>query len=754
MVLIEVLKQLNNIYNFKEYDYELREIFLKLRNKEFYNDKEIYVNNILKLIEVDYSNMDFQTKKDELVNNIGWISLNQHRKFKELWVARYISEEVSWNNLWNKFYEEARGTAFEIENFTIINRTPNKFYNYGEVRLPKEVVHEWIDNAVRMEFSNKEDGSFIAMGFYKGELIVNTPGSFQSKEALVAYQMLTNEEKYKKLIKYIHDNPKQTLCAEFIHPQHAILIDYKNLKDIILHTIVNKENGIVSMYSDVAKLAQSLNVSSATIEFNDFSCIKYIGKEHFKGTEKEGWVGIIEHKNGSKLMVKIKCEDYCNLHSYLSKLQNPKHILKLVIEDKLDDIIAKIDNPSVREKVLKTAKFISNTLKELSKTSFSNASQIIENINFDALYQYSKVIHLVKNNDLASLEYNITKSDYNLILQELEKKLQKYSEKFGNKNIKEILDIQEVNDFSFNLKDNLEMMLQRRFIDKIVEHVDNFLKGNFQNKKHDIQQYAQIVFDKLHANMDNLVKRLNDYKKQKSRFQMKIKSYPKSIEKILKELENYKFNINDFIKNINLDIKETKSFDVKLYNLYKQNLVTAEEYLNYCLNQKDITIIDREQILLFANTIEDNYFIEADLIEYNILFEENIKNIVNPKTYSTIDVIKEVRKIIYQEYIDKSYDVAFKIFKDIEINKEAVKTHFEYNQKIIKNFKSLNKIDSHYARKVIDNAYLYQSKRKMIEVLNEMVTKDNDKIRYEMLKGEIYQLFIDFNKNNESVLFE
>jgi hypothetical protein len=87
-----------------------------------------------------------------------------------IYVLKY-KKAVFYDNLWNDFLEECRGTIVD-EDFNVVSRPFTKIYNYGvEAKAPV------LADDVKVTAYRKANGFMVAMTWYKGDILVSTTGS-------------------------------------------------------------------------------------------------------------------------------------------------------------------------------------------------------------------------------------------------------------------------------------------------------------------------------------------------------------------------------------------------------------------------------------------------------------------------------------------------------------------------------------------------------------------------------------------------
>lgn len=104
-----------------------------------------------------------------------------------LFVLKY-KRNVFYDNLWNDYLEECRGTIVD-KDFNVISRPFTKIYNYGvEDRSPK------LADDARVTAFRKVNGFMCAVTWYNGDILVSTTGSTDNDYVNMARELLDIEK--------------------------------------------------------------------------------------------------------------------------------------------------------------------------------------------------------------------------------------------------------------------------------------------------------------------------------------------------------------------------------------------------------------------------------------------------------------------------------------------------------------------------------------------------------------------------------
>lgn len=118
-------------------------------------------------------------------DNSGLVTCKQ-TSYEGVFVLKY-KRKVFYDNLWNEFLEECRGTLVDAD-YNIISRPFTKIYNYGvEENAPK------LDDSTKVIAFRKINGFMIAVTWYNDDILVSTTGSTDSEFVKLAYDLIDVE---------------------------------------------------------------------------------------------------------------------------------------------------------------------------------------------------------------------------------------------------------------------------------------------------------------------------------------------------------------------------------------------------------------------------------------------------------------------------------------------------------------------------------------------------------------------------------
>ena len=255
------------------------------------------------------------------------------------------------------------------------------------------MIIEKIKNAKCVEISDKMDGSMQSARWYNNEIIMSGSQSIdkeQSWRLADGYNMLIND---KQCVKMIIAHSEYTYIFEYISLKDAHVVNYtkeqeglyllgmrniytggqlsyKKVKEYAEHFNVKMEDeagqdakvlavptnkGQLS-YKKVKEYAEHFNVKVTKLFDKTFDEIM-ADVDKYKSHEKEGYVMNIDGH-----YVKIKTNDYVQIHKVLSNISSINLIIKAIADDTFDDLISKVPD-SYRWRVDRVAKLVLNYIE-------------------------------------------------------------------------------------------------------------------------------------------------------------------------------------------------------------------------------------------------------------------------------------------------------------------------------------------------------------------------------------------------------
>jgi hypothetical protein len=165
-----------------------------------------------------------------------------------MYVLKY-TKKVFFNNLWNRFLEECRGTIVDSE-FNLISYPFTKIYNYG---IDENSISLSDDALVRT--MEKINGFMVACTWHNGELLVSTTGSTTSPYVTLALETIGNA--LYRFNSVCEAYPHMTFMFECVHPADPHIIP--EIPGMYLLGMRKKEWHSPILIDDVASLAAEFN---------------------------------------------------------------------------------------------------------------------------------------------------------------------------------------------------------------------------------------------------------------------------------------------------------------------------------------------------------------------------------------------------------------------------------------------------------------------------------------------------------------
>ena len=381
--------------------------------------KKDYTKHFGISLDIDFKLMIEMMKKHMLPYNeiFDQVQINQ---CGSMVLIRYGLHEMG-RGMWedkNSPLREARSLVFDVMTEELVLTPFRKFFNLNEVEENSiENIEKEIIECKRFEVSEKMDGSMQSYRYYNGRIIgsgsmaLDPRNSFRLEEG---YQLLTDN--HKKMIKSM---PTITFIFEYISEKdkHVVPYDYDTQKGLYLIGMRNVIDGEEYPYETIKEVSEVFNVPCCKIY--QYDTLQEVLEHLNKMTVKDG-EGFVLNIDGHK--IKLKCEDYLQLHRLDDKLSSPNVIIQAYAEGTIDDLYANM-TPLMKEKnkdVMDTIeKFMYkmrhkidmnldeiNTMVRLDGTEEENNKKLHKFINEFVdkdVREYVRMIYLGK-------EYNILKS--------------------------------------------------------------------------------------------------------------------------------------------------------------------------------------------------------------------------------------------------------------------------------------------------------------------------------------------------------
>ena len=133
-----------------------------------------------------------------------------------IFVLKY-KKTVFYDNLWNEFLEECRGTIVD-EDFNVVSRPFTKIYNYGIDKQSPKFADDVLVYAYR-----KINGFMVAVTWHNDDLLVSTTGTTDSDYVKMARELI-DTERYRKVCKAWYGT---TFMFECVHRNDPHIVPEK-----------------------------------------------------------------------------------------------------------------------------------------------------------------------------------------------------------------------------------------------------------------------------------------------------------------------------------------------------------------------------------------------------------------------------------------------------------------------------------------------------------------------------------------------
>lgn len=332
----------------------------------YFMDIKRYLGNKFTL-GIDFKDLVSQYGSDDMIKRLENLQLTQYKNFLLIRYAQYASttngeSEEGLFDMYDGFYKECRSLVIDLINEEIVLCPFKKFRNINECEETSlENIKNRINKAKLIEITDKLDGSMQSATWYNNEIVMSGSQALDKENSwrlADGYRMLINDEHYINLLK---SRPDCTFIFEYISLKDAHVVKYKKEDEgLYLIGIRNSVTGKQYPYLRVIDVANFFGVKTTKIFDKTFEEV-FNSLDKYKAHEKEGYV-----LNIDEFMVKVKCDDYVNIHRILSNVSSINLIIEKIANDEFDDMISKIPT-AYRDRVMKVANLIFNYIKSVDK---------------------------------------------------------------------------------------------------------------------------------------------------------------------------------------------------------------------------------------------------------------------------------------------------------------------------------------------------------------------------------------------------
>lgn len=245
----------------------------------------------------------------------GFIRKQKHPSL-DLYIYNY-SEKAQFSKMWNTATLACRGLIADGEG-NIVARPFPKFFNYEETPPKGSKFKMGLDEPVVV--TDKMDGSlgilYQAVPGTKTVTRIATRGSFESEQAKHGIAILGS--------KYPNFYPPDgwTVLFEIIYPENRIVLDYHGMDDLVLLGGVDIESGTIVGPEFFSAWPGPV---TETLPYKTL-------REALNVPPRPGKEGLVIRSLMDDLMIKLKQEDYVQLHRIVTNLNQKAVWERLVAE--------------------------------------------------------------------------------------------------------------------------------------------------------------------------------------------------------------------------------------------------------------------------------------------------------------------------------------------------------------------------------------------------------------------------------------
>lgn len=212
-----------------------------------------------------------------------------------LFVLKY-KKTVFYNDLWNDYLEECRGTIVDAD-FNVVSRPFTKIYNYGVEKKAPVFKDDELVTAYR-----KVNGFMVAVTWHDGDILVSTTGSTDSDYVTMAKEMMLTHMRWEDWQIEVCGAQDFTLMFECVHPNDPHIVVEKPGMYFLGWRLKSWDSKITGFGVTTANAWENF----ATNVLHCYSAESYVLpfgelREKVKGVQHEGFVIYSEDGRASKI---------------------------------------------------------------------------------------------------------------------------------------------------------------------------------------------------------------------------------------------------------------------------------------------------------------------------------------------------------------------------------------------------------------------------------------------------------------------
>ena len=303
------------------------------------------------------------------------------------------TKKCQYENKWDPYTTISRGTV-TLADGTIISRPFPKFFNLGD---PQAGEIPWDET---ITITEKLDGSLIIVSFHKGNMIINSKGSFKSEHVIFARKWIEeNMSEWMNTSKYYskYDIGNWTYCFEAIFPdkENAKVIQYNDRADLTLLAIIH--NNYEGEFDREDLQLYSALIKAKPVPHYTAENIPELIKKCKTRSIKEG-EGLVFHFLPSGKRIKVKSDEYLRLTRLMSHTSK-KHILDVLINgDDIESVYAALPDEFYQE--------IKNTVSEIKaeySSIYDSAKRVVKKLQ-NCPNKKEQAIYLLSKPELSPIK--------------------------------------------------------------------------------------------------------------------------------------------------------------------------------------------------------------------------------------------------------------------------------------------------------------------------------------------------------------
>ena len=273
-------------------------------------------------------------------------------------LIKYNDLGIDWN-AYDGFYRECRSVVIDVLNDCLVLTPFRKFFNINELEETQlHVVQEKIDNASRIEITDKIDGSMCGARWYRKDLVMSGSQALDISKSYRLENYYHWMHQHENAVQMLKDYDNFTFIFEGVFPDDVHIVQYdEQMFGLHLLGMRRVEDGVELPYKDVVEIAEKYDVPHVKIFDMTFEeAYQDALNDGRKANEGEGYVIDID---GQKY--KLKYNDYVMLHHALCKMVSPNAIIAAIREGRWDDFYSKIPvayQPQAKEKADNVYKYV------------------------------------------------------------------------------------------------------------------------------------------------------------------------------------------------------------------------------------------------------------------------------------------------------------------------------------------------------------------------------------------------------------